>query len=302
MSFTSVLHWFKSIWLWLLSKLGSLDAAVWYSFLCACVFAIWVLYYGMYRVFNSKWPLTTSFVMRHLVYPHIFPRIRFLGTATRLKVLILFLYLLANTLFVTVVKSRADMGSRAATMSIINLIPLLCGPRLSLMTKLLGISLRASVGSHQWFGRTAIAQMLLHTVISLTGSTAFTWTANNLSGVIVCSAPTPARCSLTFITGKLCFRIHLYPFDSPREACVVRMVPQFAPAPNCRGSGGHVAPPFFEKAGRVFLANRHMPLGYRDCRSLGFVCVEEFCLRQANWCNSCGEAAFQHRLVESIVS
>jgi len=185
MSFTSFLHW-------LLSKLSSMDTLSWYAFIFGCIFVVWLLGYGIYRVINSRWPLITSFVIRHLIYPHIFPRIPFIGTATRFQVLIVSLYLLANTLCVTTkVKSTAGIGSRAATMSIINLIPLLCGPRLSLVTKLVGISLRASIGSHQWLGRTVIAQMLLHMVVSLTGSTPFTWTMSNLTGVVVCSASAP---------------------------------------------------------------------------------------------------------------
>jgi hypothetical protein len=189
MSFTSFLHWVSS-------KLRSMDVPSWYSFISGCILALWLLWYGFYRAINSKWPLTTSFIARHLVYPHISSRIPFVGTATRFQVLVVSLYLLAN-LLITIVGVRANISSRAATMSIINLIPLLCGPRLSLVTRLLGISLRASVGSHQWFGRTAIAQMLVHMVVSLTGSSAFTWTTNNLTGVVACSAFSRVRRRLT---------------------------------------------------------------------------------------------------------
>ena len=203
MSFTSVLHW-------LLSKLGSMDAVEWYSIISGCIFSVWLLSYGIYRALNSRWPLTTSFVMRRIIYPHVFPRIPFLGTATRFQVLIVFLYLLTNALFVFAIgaKSRAGISSRAATMSIINLIPLLCGPRLSLVTRLLGISLRASIGSHQWLGRTAIAQMSLHTVILLTESTPFTWTTSNLTGVVVCSALVRPRRLL------ICSNRQVLPLDS----------------------------------------------------------------------------------------
>jgi hypothetical protein len=93
-------------------------------------------------------------------------------------------------------------------MSIINLIPLLCGPRLSFVTRLLGISLRTSIGSHQWFGRTAIAQILVHTIVVLTGSNAFTWTTNNLTGVVACSASARVRCSL------MCDNRQALPLDS----------------------------------------------------------------------------------------
>lgn len=161
-----------------------MDVSSWYSFICATILALWLLAYGICRAFKSKWPLTTTFFRRHLLYPHIFPRIPFIGTATRAEFLMVSLYLLANTLII-VIGPSAQMSSRASTMSIINLIPLFCGPRLSLVTKLLGISLRASVGSHQWLGRTAIAQMIWHMVIVLTGNSRFAWTAINLNGVVV---------------------------------------------------------------------------------------------------------------------
>jgi len=177
---------------WLLSMLRSMDSISWYSLIFGCIFTIWLLCYGIHRALNSKWPLTTSFVIRHLIYPHIFPRIPFVGTATRFEVLIVFIYLLANTLLV-IIGVKSEISSRAATMAIINLIPILCGPRLSLVTRLLGVSLRTSISSHQWFGRTAIAQVLVHTIVVLRGGNSFTWTRNNLAGVVASSASSQVR-------------------------------------------------------------------------------------------------------------
>jgi hypothetical protein len=135
---------------------------------------------------TSGWRSTSFFVLKHFVYPHLLPRISFMGTATRFQIIVTALYITTNILFITIpVTSRADVGTRASTMSVINMIPLLCGPRLSLMTQLLGISLRSSLGSHRWFGRTAIALALLHMVITLTGGKKFAWTPTSLSGVVV---------------------------------------------------------------------------------------------------------------------
>ncbi|KAG4412489.1 hypothetical protein IFR04_014383 [Cadophora malorum] len=172
------------------SKLSDMDIPSWYCFILGCTFAIWLLLRAVYRAFTSEWLSTSSFFLKHVAYPHVFPRIPFLGTATRLEVLLASAYLVANIVLVTVVgvDSRSDIGTRAAIMSTINLIPLLCGPRLSLMTEMLGITLRASIGSHQWLGRTAVAEVLLHTIISLTGSHSFEWTGINASGVVASSA------------------------------------------------------------------------------------------------------------------
>ncbi|OBT43218.1 hypothetical protein VE00_06389 [Pseudogymnoascus sp. WSF 3629] len=69
-------------------------------------------------------------------------------------------------------------------MSAVNLIPLLCGPRLALASEMLGISLRTHFGIHKWIGRTAIAEALLHIIISVISEQPFAWTAMKLSGVI----------------------------------------------------------------------------------------------------------------------
>lgn len=94
---------------WLLSKLGSIDTLSWYSFILGCIVVMWLLCYGIYRTLNSKWPLATSFIMRHLVYPHIFPRIPFIGTATRFEVLIVFVYLFTNTLMIIIGANLAGL-------------------------------------------------------------------------------------------------------------------------------------------------------------------------------------------------
>jgi len=161
-----------------------------YCFILGCIFAIWLFLRAVYRTLTSEWLSTSSFFLKHAAYPHVFPRIPFVGTATRLEVLLASAYLTTNIVLVTVVgvDSRSDIGTRAAIMSMINLIPLLCGPRLSLMTEMLGITLRTSIGSHQWLGRTAVAEVLLHTIISLTGSQSFVWTGINASGVVASSA------------------------------------------------------------------------------------------------------------------
>ncbi|OBT85138.1 hypothetical protein VE02_05625 [Pseudogymnoascus sp. 03VT05] len=96
---------------------------------------------------------------------------------------------MVNALFVTIPKATwADMGTRAATMAVINLIPLLCGPRLSMVTKLLGISLRTSLASHSWIGRTAIALAAFHIVIITKDGDRFSRTWGSVFGVVAGSA------------------------------------------------------------------------------------------------------------------
>lgn len=182
MSFVSFLHWVSS-------TLRDMGVPSWYSFISGSILVVWLLLRTIYQAITSEWWSNPTFILNHLIYPHIFPRLPLLGTATRFEVVIASTYLLVNIL-VVMIGTNAERGTRAATMSTINLIPLLCGPRLSLVTRLLGISYRTSVGSHQWFGRTAIAQMSFHLITLLTGSNKFAWTAMNLTGVVVCPSST----------------------------------------------------------------------------------------------------------------
>jgi len=170
------------------TKTREFDILSWYSFSFACIFFVWLVLRAIYYVMTFKWLSTSLFLfLKHLVYPYIFPRVPLIGTATRLHVMMALGYISINIVFIMILgtKSKVDIGNRAATMSIINLVPLLCGPRLLLMTEMLGISLRTSLGTHQWLGRTAIAEILLHTIISLTTIDSLKWTRTSISGVVV---------------------------------------------------------------------------------------------------------------------
>lgn len=191
MSFTSSLSLLQSLWSKLRSELGQ-GGPFWYSFISGCLVVTWLLLSGVYRVGRAPASWGRRLVFNYLLLPHLIPRIPLVGTATRFEALIACIYLLLNSLLV-LVGPRAAIGSRAATMSIINVIPLLCGPRLSLVAKLLGMSSRSGIWSHQWFGRVAVAQALLHTLISLMGSSSFGWTTANVFGVVVGSLPCLAR-------------------------------------------------------------------------------------------------------------
>lgn len=193
MSFASFYDWilstFSSFYAWILSKFEEvrLDTSSWYLLASATFFLLWLLLRGLYRVMTAKWSSISFFILKHAVYPHLLPRTSFTGTATRFHIAVTTLYLLVNVLFVTIPKATwADMGTRAATMSVINLIPLLCGPRLTMVTNLLGISLRTSLASHKWFGRTAIGLAGFHIAIIAKNGERIARTWSGVSGVVVC--------------------------------------------------------------------------------------------------------------------
>jgi len=170
------------------AKMREFDILSWYSFIFACIFVAWLVARAVYRAMTFKC-LSTSFYLflKHFAYPNISPRLPFVGTTTPLHALLALVYTSANIAFILKdgIKSKIVVGNHAATLSILNIVPLLCGPRLLLMTEMLGASFRTSLGIHRWLGRTAIVEVLIHTVISLTTTDSLKWTQTSISGVTV---------------------------------------------------------------------------------------------------------------------
>lgn len=160
---------------------------LWYTIIARCIIATQLVFRFGYRLIKFT-QLRTSylFILKNLIYPHLFKRLLFIGAITRFKAIMVILYLSRNILYIVVpTASKTEISTRAAIMSAINLIPLLCGPRLTLASEMLGISLCTHFGIHKQIGRTAIAKALLHIVISVISEQPFAQTAMNLSSVIV---------------------------------------------------------------------------------------------------------------------
>lgn len=160
---------------------------LWCTIIAGCVIGIWLIFRFGYRLIKCTCLRSSYlFILKNLIYPHLFKRLVFIGAITRFKAIMVALYLSGNILYIVIpTASRTEISTRAAMMAAINLIPLLCGPRLTLASEMLGISLRTHFGIHKWIGRTAMAEALLHVIISVISEQPFAWTAMNLSGVIV---------------------------------------------------------------------------------------------------------------------
>jgi hypothetical protein len=159
---------------------------IWYALILASMLTLWLLVRLITKTLRALLILTTFLFLKYCLYPHFFRRFTSLGT--RFQALIWMLYTAINIGCVVFgARSKSDISSRSATMSVINVIPLLCGPRLSMTMKLLGITLRTQHLSHRWFGSTAAIEALLHSILSLQlQSASFQWTKVDLSGVVVC--------------------------------------------------------------------------------------------------------------------
>ena len=132
------------------SKLSEINILLQYLFISIYIFVIQLFLYITYYTITSKQLSTSFFFLKYFIYPYILLRIPFIGTAIRLKVLITLIYIIINILLIIIigVKSRVDIGTHTTIILIINLIPLLYSPQLSLITKILGISLRTSIRTH----------------------------------------------------------------------------------------------------------------------------------------------------------
>lgn len=258
--------------------LGQMDGPSWYLVVVGFLLVTYLFLSGMYQVLRMllAWCLPLAF--KHLISPRIMTRVPLVGTVTRFEALLAFLYLLANTLLVAI---GTGVARRAATLSIINLLPLLCGPRLSLVARLFGVSLSTMTWSHQWFGRVSLAQALVHTVISLTGSVAFSWTTANVFGVTVGPARSPVAEMLIPETDQLRARPHVPLVDEVCQDRRVRMVPQLPHLTLCRSRSRKLGPCPGRDDRRSRPPHRSMSLGWCQRRPLVAFRVQEPVVWQA---------------------
>jgi hypothetical protein len=105
-------------------------------------------------------------VQKHLLYPYFYRRFRLLPPATRYGVLLQITYWSVSlTCNFVRIGSIAEIGTRAANLSVLNLIPLLFASRLSFVADFLGISLQRCQQLHSSMGLMASLQALTHILI-----------------------------------------------------------------------------------------------------------------------------------------
>ena len=98
-------------------------------------------------------------LLRHLIYPFLIRRHRFVGPWTRLGVLLRLIYLIAN-IFLSIfpVLSLSEAAGRAGRLSLINMIPLFFGPHFSFLADVIGVPLHTYQSLH---GASAAMTVLL---------------------------------------------------------------------------------------------------------------------------------------------
>lgn len=111
---------------------------------------------------------TATFWSKHVLYPFVCRRFRYIGPVTRLELVFQTCYW-GGTAFCNIfrIHTVAQAGSRAGSLSIINLIPLFFADHLGFAADIIGISLRAYARLHGSFGLMAFIQALVHVLIAI---------------------------------------------------------------------------------------------------------------------------------------
>lgn len=115
--------------------------------------------------YHQLYPLALIFYLRYCTLSAL-PRTRWIGHLSWSEMIMTVSYW-AGTLICNViaVKSLADAGSRAASLAILHLVPLLLASRLHFAADLLGIPLRILTIIHRMAGWMVILQCVTHIAI-----------------------------------------------------------------------------------------------------------------------------------------
>ena len=91
-------------------------------------FTVLLLYYVISYIIRFLYTLSTFFLLKYLVYPYIQRGNTIPKRLTRIFLLNVTLYVIANVLYITIrVKSFAQIGTRASIISLANIIPVIAG-------------------------------------------------------------------------------------------------------------------------------------------------------------------------------
>jgi len=141
-----------------------------YAIAAGGILSIIILYHFCNYLVQLASEHALVFCLKHLFYPFMLARHRFVGPWTRSSAVKQCLFW-ALTAFCTVFRTStlADAGTRAGMLSMINMIPLYSGLHLSFVADLLGVSVRAYTRIHGSLGVMTGALALFHAVVAVTG-------------------------------------------------------------------------------------------------------------------------------------
>ena len=132
------------------------------------------------------WKHISLFTSKHLTYPYILHRHRLIGPCSRLEILLQVVYLTINIFCLSFrLSGVAKAGTRAANLSLVNMIPLFAGPSFSFLADRLGVPLEVYRCGHRSAGFMTFVLVLIH-VLSVVSQGSFSLTQpQHLFAVIV---------------------------------------------------------------------------------------------------------------------
>lgn len=150
--------------------LPAMDITHWYAISLGALVALFLLYRLYLVALSTAHVYGKRFVLKYLIYPQIPRLLRGGGTITRLHFLIILIYVTGNILCMAFgVTSFVQLRTRTGLMSLVNLVPLCLGGRLTFLGDFCGVSYENHSRMHRWIGRMAVIQSLLHVTIASTG-------------------------------------------------------------------------------------------------------------------------------------
>jgi hypothetical protein len=137
--------------------------------------------------FEACFEFAHRLALRHLAYPQLIRRRRFIGPWTRADVLVQLLFFAANAFCIGFrALSVRDAGWRAAHLSLINLIPAYGGPHLSFLSDVFGVSLGTFRLIHRSAGVMSLPLLIFHVGVAMATRTPFPLrVAENMWGLVV---------------------------------------------------------------------------------------------------------------------
>lgn len=122
----------------------------------------------------SLWKHISLFTSKHLTYPYLLHRHRLIGPWSRAEVLIQVAYVTANFFCLSFkVLDVAKAGTRAGTLSLVNMIPLFAGPSLSFLADRLGVPLKVYRCAHRSAGYMTFLLVLIHVLLAVSQQGSF---------------------------------------------------------------------------------------------------------------------------------
>jgi hypothetical protein len=140
--------------------------------------------------------LAHRLTLRHLVFPQLLRRSRYLEPWSRADILVQIFYIAANAFCLGFkAASLSEAGTRAAHLSLINIAPAFAGPHLSFLADILGVSLDTFRRIHRSAGAVSAMLVAFHVSTVVAAQTPFPLRgAQNMGALVVWAGSLSQAC------------------------------------------------------------------------------------------------------------